>query len=91
MVMSGRWFASCIDSPARIVDGKKFYRGSTSYEAKGKRRHIEGKTLELDEGFCYAERLNEIQESLRSSISLAGGSDLGVFQHVQWQQVFPEN
>jgi GMP reductase len=91
MVMSGRWFASCIDSPAKIIDGKKLYRGSTSYEAKGLRKHIEGKTLELKEGFTYDERLTEIKESLQSSISYAGGEDLGAFQHVQWQRVFPEN
>ena len=90
MVMSGRWFASCIDSPARIIDGKKFYRGSTSYESKGMRKHIEGKTLELQEGFTYAERLLEIKDSLQSSISLGGGENLSAFDSVDWQRVVPE-
>ena len=84
MVMCGGLFASCIDSPAKIVNGKKFYRGSTSYEAKGKRKHIEGVTLELDEGFTYVERLMEIQEDLSSAISYAGGKDLSAFQTVEW-------
>lgn len=62
MVMSGGWFASCIDSPAKIIHGKKFYRGSTAYESKGEHKHIEGRTLALDEGFTYSDRLKEIQQ-----------------------------
>ncbi len=84
MVVCGGLFASCIDSPAKIINGKKLYRGSTSYEAKGERKHIEGVTLELDEGFTYAERLMEIQEDLSSSISYAGGKNLDAFNDVKW-------
>lgn len=84
MVMSGGWFASCIDSPAKIQNGKKVYRGSTSYEAKGMRKHIEGKTLELDEGTTYIERLEEIRQAICSSISYAGGNDLTAFNSVEW-------
>ena len=84
LVMCGGLFASCIDSPAKIVNGKKVYRGSTSYESKGERRHIEGKTLELDEGVTYFERLQEIKESLSSAISYAGGSNLKAFNNVKW-------
>lgn len=87
MVMSGNWFASCIDSPAKIVNGKKLYRGSTSYEAKGKRRHVEGKTLELEEGLTYADRLEEIKQALQSSISYAGGKDLSAFKSVEWERI----
>lgn len=89
MVMSGGWFASCIDSPAKIEGGKKIYRGSTSYEAKGERRHIEGRTLELEEGLTYAERLKEIQQALQSSISYAGGEDLTAFNFVEWARILP--
>ena len=85
MVMSGGWFASCLDSPAKIVQGKKVYRGSTSYEAKGQRKHIEGRTLELDEGITYPERLEEIHDALCSSISYAGGKDLSAFNNVEWR------
>jgi len=84
MVMSGRWFAECLDSPARIEHGKKIYRGSTSYEAKGNNKHIEGHTLEITEGCTYADRLEEIQQALQSSISYAGGKDLSAFNSVEW-------
>lgn len=85
MVMSGRWFAECIDSPARIRDGKKIYRGSTSFESKGHNNHVEGHTLAMTEGCKYFERLTEIQQALQSSISYAGGKDLSCFNHVEWE------
>ena len=89
MVMSGGWFASCIDSPAKIINGKKLYRGSTSYESKGEHKHIEGITLELEEGFTYSDRLKEIQQALQSSISYAGGTDLKAFNSVEYGRVLP--
>jgi GMP reductase len=89
MVMSGGWFASCIDSPAKIENGKKIYRGSTSYAAKGENKHVEGRTLELEFGATYAERLMEIQQSLQSSISYAGGKDLSAFNSVSWDRILP--
>jgi len=87
MVMCGGLFASCIDSPAEIVNGKKLYRGSTSYEAKGERKHIEGITLELDEGFTYEERLKEIKEDISSAISYSGGKDISAFNSVEWSVI----
>jgi GMP reductase len=84
MVMSGRWFAECIDSPAKIRNGKKVYRGSTSFESKGHNKHIEGHTLEITEGCTYKERLDEIEQALQSSISYAGGKDLSAFNNVEW-------
>jgi GMP reductase len=87
MVMSGGWFVSCSDSPAKMYRGKKVYRGSTSFDSKGEHKHIEGRTLELEAGFTYKERLTEIRQSLQSSISYAGGSDLGAFQHVNWERL----
>lgn len=89
MVMSGGWFASCIDSPAKIVDGKKVYRGSTSYELKGHHRHIEGIKLELIEGATYEERLLEIKDAITSQISYAGGANLGAFDFVEWERILP--
>ena len=86
MVMSGGWFASCIDSPAKIEHGMKIYRGSTSYEVKNKKSHIEGRTLEIDQGCTYSERMTEIEESLKSSISYAGGKDLSIFKTTKWHQ-----
>ena len=89
MVMNGGWFASCIDSPAKIVDGKKVYRGSTSYELKGHRKNIEGKQLELIGGTTYEQKMEEIKESLQSSISYAGGKDLKAFNDVRWGRILP--
>lgn len=85
MVMSGRWFAECIDSPAKILHGKKIYRGSTSFESKGHKNHIEGYTIEITEGCSYSERLVEIQQALQSSISYGGGKDLSCFNTVEWE------
>ncbi len=84
LVMSGRWFAECIDSPARIEHGKKIYRGSTSYEVKGHNNHVEGQTLEIDRACTFQERLTEIKQALQSSISYAGGKDLSAFNCVDW-------
>lgn len=84
MVMSGGWFAECLDSPAEIRHGQKIYRGSTSYEAKGHNNHIEGQTLTIEQGCSYSDRMNEIRQALASSISYAGGRDLSAFNHVKW-------
>lgn len=89
MVMSGGWFASCIDSPAKIVNGKKIYRGSTSYELKGHRKNVEGRQLELEEGTTYEQRLAEIKDAIQSSISYAGGKDLSAFRSVEWGRILP--
>ena len=87
MVMSGGWFASCIDSPAKIIDGKKIYRGSTSFELKKENKHVEGRTLTLDEETTFEERLEEISQALRSSVSYAGGTDLSAFKGVEWARI----
>ncbi len=89
MVMSGGWFASCIDSPAKIVNGMKVYRGSTSYERKGHKKNVEGRVIELVEGTTYEQRLAEIKDSLQSSISYAGGNDLSSFDSVEWGRILP--
>jgi GMP reductase len=89
MVMSGGLFARCSDSPADInkVDGKKIYFGSTSYEAKGNSKHIEGRTLEVNVDVSYKEKLEEIKQALSSAISYAGGKDLSAFKNVEYIRV----
>lgn len=84
MVMAGGIFAECIDSPALIVNGKKQYRGSTSYEMKGQNNHIEGRKLEITHTVKYEERLKEIKQALQSSISYSGGKDLSAFNVVEY-------
>lgn len=76
MVMCGGLFASCIDSPAKIKDGKKIYYGSTSFEAKKENHHIEGKSIEIPFDVTVADRMEEIRMALQSSISYAGGNKL---------------
>jgi len=89
MLMSGKFFVECSDSPAKIQNGKKIYRGSTSLEFKGHNNHIEGHVLELFSGVTYEERMKEIQQSLQSSISYAGGKDLSAFNSVEWEMILP--
>ena len=84
MVMAGGLFAECIDSPAEILEGRKQYRGSTSYEMKGKNFHVEGRKLEINHSVKYSERLEEIKQALQSSISYAGGKDLSTFNLVEY-------
>ena len=87
MVMAGGLFASCFDSPAKVEHGKKIYRGSTSYEAKGNGNHVEGKTLELEGDITYVKRMEKIKQALCSSISYAGGTDLKSLKRVNWHIV----
>lgn len=84
MVMSGKLFASCIDSPAKIINNKKQYRGSTSFAAKKENKHIEGKVIDIDADITIKERLGEIKQALQSSISYAGGKDLTCLKNVKW-------
>jgi GMP reductase len=85
MVMSGGLFASCNDSPAPNIDGKKHYFGNASATAKGQNIHVEGFDLHLEEaGLTLEERLNEIKQALQSSISYAGGKDLSCFSSVRY-------
>ncbi len=68
MVMSGSFFSKCIDSPA-IIHG---YYGNASREAKGN-DHVEGELIKVESnGLTIKEMMKLIQQSLRSSISYAG-------------------
>ena len=85
MVMSGGMFASCNDSPAPFVDGKKHYFGNASATAKGQNLHIEGFDLQIDMAeVSLKERMIEIKQALQSSISYAGGKDLSAFNSIQY-------
>ena len=87
MVMSGSWFASCVDSPAEIINGKKLYYGSTSFEAKRHHDHIEGRSLSIESSRTYKETLHDIKQALQSSISYAGGKDLSAFKTTEYEIV----
>lgn len=86
MVMAGSMFAACQDSPAEFdySTGQKIYYGSASAEAKGNNTHVEGKTISIDcNWMSYAEKLDEIQMDLCSSVSYAGGITLSALNHVK--------
>jgi GMP reductase len=85
MVMSGGMFASCNDSPAPFVNGKKHYFGNASATAKGQNLHVEGFDLQIEMAeVSLKERMYEIKQALQSSISYAGGHDLSCFQKVNY-------
>lgn len=84
LTMSGKLFASCIDSPAQIINNQKQYRGSTSFAAKQVKKNIEGRTIELDADVTIKDRLIEIEEAIQSAISYSGGHNLNAFCSVDY-------
>lgn len=92
IVMAGSLFASCIDSPASVIDingvNHKAYFGSASIENKGHNNNIEGKLNKIpNNGMTYSEKMSEVTQDLQSSISYAGGSNLDALQKVQYYEV----
>ncbi len=67
----------------------KLYHGSASARQKGpSASHIEGFEVELTcNGLTVAEKLDEIKQSLSSSVSYAGGGTLAVFKNVKWVSI----
>ncbi len=71
-VMSGSLFSKCIDSPS-VIHG---YYGNASRDAKGN-DHVEGENIKVEtNGLTIKEQMKLIQESLRSSISYSGGTNV---------------
>lgn len=79
-VMIGSMFAGFDQSPGDIVeiDGhlKYIYYGSASYNNKQHKKHIEGKEIILDYKGDMMELIEDMEHSLRSSISYGGGKEL---------------
>jgi GMP reductase len=84
MVMAGSLFASCSDSPAPTVNGRKVYYGSASFSAKKENKHIEGTLLELEQSVTLEQRISEIKQALQSSISYAGGNSLNCLKYTNY-------
>ena len=84
MVMSGALFAGCVDSAAKVVNGRKQYYGSTSFQAKKENNHIEGRLVDVPLSVTILDRMNEIKMALQSAISYAGGKDLSCFNSVSY-------
>lgn len=63
----------------------KKYFGSASARQKGQRKHVEGFEIEIPcNGLTYAEKYQQITESLQSSVSYGGGKSLSCFKNVKW-------
>lgn len=87
-VMSGKLFAECIDSPAPIINNKKSYYGSASFNNKGHHHHVEGTCIEVESSSnTYLSKLKEIEQDLQSSISYAGGSSIDDLKKCKWVRV----
>ena len=98
MVMIGGILASCIDSPAEnifdpsrssnltkpFISHKRFF-GSASFRNKGHNQHVEGFELDIPcNQMTYAEKYQEIRESLQSAISYSGGTNLKSFHNTKY-------
>ncbi len=80
-VMTGAAFSKCIDSPS-VIDG---YYGNASQTSKGHRRHIEGANIKIQtNGLTINEMCDLIEDSIKSGISYAGGTNLEAFNTVSW-------
>jgi GMP reductase len=89
MVMAGSIFSGFETSPGELItlpDGKKCkeYFGSSTQFSKGKHEHIEGKKILVDYKGDIEFFLKYIEESLRSSISYAGGNDLSALRKCEY-------
>lgn len=92
MVMAGSIFAACKDSPSgNVTDGEggvlyKRYFGSASEYNKGHNKNVEGFMVELPcNGLTYEQKLDQIQQSLQSSISYSGGEKLSDLRNTEWR------
>ena len=89
MVMVGSLLAGFDESPGKKIvypDGRmvKEYFGSASEDNKGRKEHVEGRKIEIPYRGSIVDKYKEIEESLRSSVSYAGGDSLSVFHTVKW-------
>lgn len=88
MCMVGSLFAAHSESPGEIeiIDDVQFkqYFGSASQYNKGEKRYVEGKKELIKLRGSINDTLKEMREDLQSSISYAGGKNLGVIKLVDY-------
>lgn len=94
MVMMGKMFAGCIDSPAEFDSSGnfKYYFGSASIEQKQKTgvglRNIEGEKIKIPcNRMTFSEMHSEIYHSVQSSISYGGGHNWECFKNVKYYKI----
>lgn len=91
MVMIGSLLAAHEESPGETSqeDGVTYkeYFGSASQFQKGIYRNVEGKKILLPSRGSIFDTLKEMEEDLQSSISYAGGSDIGAIRTVDYNIV----
>jgi GMP reductase len=92
MVMAGGIFAGFDESPGSTVtqleNGHevkyKEYFGSASEHNKGEKKNVEGRRILVPYRGPIADKFKEIKQDLQSSISYAGGDNLGSLLTVKW-------
>jgi len=83
-VMSGSLFSQCSDSPAQLTG----YFGNSTSMAKGHYDFVEGTVTKVkDSGLTIAAKMKRIEQSLKSSVSYAGGRDLSALKTVEYQVI----
>lgn len=89
MIMVGWLFAGHDETPGRLIvqNGKKYkeYWGSASAKQKGTHQNVEGRQMLVPYRGHIADTLADMQQSLQSSISYAGGRTLEAIRHVDYQ------
>jgi GMP reductase len=89
MVMIGGSLAGYEESPGGTIVSssgnlvKEFYGSASEYNKEDK-SFIEGRRIEVPYRGSIFDRLERMEQSLRSSISYAGGKDLTAFNNVEW-------
>ena len=87
-VMCGNLFSGYNESAGEIIeiDGKRYkqYFGSASYNNTLSQRNVEGKCILVDYKGEMDKLLVKIEDNLKSSISYAGGLDIGALRTVKW-------
>ncbi|PRY80988.1 GMP reductase [Alkalibacterium olivapovliticus] len=88
IVMIGSLFAGHDQSPGKMVrindKPYKEYFGSASSHQKGERKNVEGKKMLTPYKGDIADTLLEMKQDLQSSISYAGGNDIGSLRKVDY-------
>jgi GMP reductase len=89
MVMAGYMFAGHDESPGErkiYPDGRivKEYFGSASEHNKNEKKYVEGRRLEIPYKGPIQDTYTDIEQSLRSAVSYAGGTNLSAFNTVDW-------